>query len=229
VIPWQLPGPYRVAFTTREGGVSSGAYASLNLGAGGDDPGAVSENRRIACQRLGLEPDRLALNRQRHGTRVNRAAPGLVGEVGDGLWTDEPELPLLALGADCVPIAIAATSGPPAIAVVHAGWRGLAAGVVSEAVAAFGGAESSAVIGPAIGPCCYQVGSEVSRLFDDDLTREGFLDLWEASARALERAGVGRVECLELCTHCNPERFFSHRGSGAGRHGSQGVIGALER
>lgn len=229
MIAWRLPGPYRVAFTTREGGVSSGSYASLNLGAPGDDPAAVRENRRIACRELDLDPERLALNRQRHGARVNRARPGVVGEVGDGLWTDEPELPLLALGADCVPIAIAVTGAQPALAVVHAGWRGLAAGVVAEAVAALGGARTAAVIGPAIGPCCYEVGAEVSGLFDADLTRGGFLDLWEAAARALERAGVGRIDCVELCTRCNPERFFSHRGSGEGVHGTQGVIGALER
>jgi len=229
MIRWQAPGPYRVGFTTRRGGVSSGAFASLNLGGRGDDAAAVAENRRIACAELGVEHERLVLNRQRHTATVRRARQGATPQVADALWTDEPGLPLAALVADCVPIAIVATSGPPALAVVHAGWRGLAAGVVAAARAALGTHPAAAVVGPAIGPCCYRVGPEVSSRFDPDLTRGGFLDLWEAAARALERAGVGRVDCLELCTRCNPELFFSYRAGAAAGYGSQGVIGALER
>jgi hypothetical protein len=230
VIRWrEPPGPYRVGFTTRQGGVSSGDFASLNLGSRGDDEAAIRENRGIACAALGLDPARLALNAQRHGTSVNRAAPGGSARVGDALWTDEPELPLLALGADCVPIAIVASAGRPALAVVHAGWRGLAAGVIEAAVAALEAPASAAMIGPAIGPCCYEVGSDVAGRFDDDLTRNGILDLWEAASRALARAGVAQVERADLCTRCNPELFFSFRRSGAGRYGTQGVIGALER
>lgn len=229
MIRWAAPGPYRVGFTTRSGGVSSGAYASLNLGARGDAPSAVGENRRIACAELGLDATRLALNTQRHTARVNRAQPGAAPEVGDALWTDEPELPLLALGADCVPIAIVSTRGAPALAVVHAGWRGLVAGVVAAAVETLGASEAAACIGPAIGPCCYEVGGEVARLFDADLTRGGRLDLWRAAARSLAQAGVAHVDCLELCTRCHPERFFSHRGNAGEPHGTQGVIGALER
>jgi purine-nucleoside/S-methyl-5'-thioadenosine phosphorylase / adenosine deaminase len=229
VIRWQPPGPYRVAFTTREGGVSAGDFASLNLGSRGDREAAVRENRRIACAELGLDPCRLALNHQRHGTTVNRARPGGAAESGDALWTDRPGVPLLALAADCVPIAIVATDGSPALAVVHAGWRGLAGGVVEAAVAAVAAPRSAAMIGPAIGPCCYEVGPEVSTRFDGDLTRGGMLDLWEAAARALARAGVARVERADLCTLCNPGLFFSSRRSGHGRHGSQGVIGAIER
>jgi len=112
---------------------------------------------------------------------------------------------------------------------VHAGWRGLAAGVVAAARAALGTRAAAAVVGPAIGPCCYRVGPEVSSRFDPDLTRGGFLDLWEAATRALERAGVGRVDCLELCTRCNPELFFSYRAGAQAGYGAQGVIGALER
>jgi hypothetical protein len=125
-----------------------------------------------------------------------------------------------------VPIAIATTSGPPALAVVHAGWRGLAAGVVEAGVAALSGRATAAIVGPSIGPCCYEVGPEVSARFDADLTRDGMLDLWEASERALRRAGVASVERVDLCTRCNSDRFFSHRASGD-RHGAQGVIGAV--
>jgi copper oxidase (laccase) domain-containing protein len=110
--------------------------------------------------------------------------------------------------------------------VLHAGWRGLAEGVVAAGVAPFAGPATAAVVGPSVGPCCYQVGPEVSARFDADLTKEGILDLWTAAERALRRAGVGEVERVDLCTRCNPELFFSHRRSGPKR-GAQGVIGAV--
>jgi YfiH family protein len=226
MIPWDPPGPYIVAFTTREGGVSNGEFASLNLGSRDDDPARIAENRRLACESLGLDHERLAVNWQRHTGRAVRARPGGRGEVADGLWTDEPGLPLLALAADCVPIAIVRTSGAPALAVVHAGWRGLAAGVVEASAGSLGGGESAAIVGPSIGPCCYRVGAEVSERFDPDLTHDDRLDLWTAAERALFRAGVESVDRVEVCTRCHPEQFFSHRYSGP-RHGAQGVIGAV--
>lgn len=226
MIHWHEPG-YVVAFTTRTGGVSDGVYASLNLTVGtGDDRGRVEENRRIACHSLGLDVSRLAFNRQVHSPTVHRAHAGVRGEPGDGLWTDEPGLPMLAMSADCLPIAIARTEGTPALAVLHAGWRGLAEGVVAAGAAALGEGAKAAVVGPAIGPCCYEVGLEVSELFDVDLTRDGRLDLWTAAERALRAAGVERVERVDLCTRDHPELFFSHRRSGRAR-GVQGVIGAV--
>jgi hypothetical protein len=226
MIRWGAPGPYVVAFTMRFGGVSEGPYESLNLGARGDDPARVEENRAIACDELGLEPELLAVNKQRHTPAVHRAKPGARGEPGDGLWSDRRGQPMLALAADCVPIAIATTEGAPKLAVLHAGWRGLAEGVIEAGVKALGGAPTAAVVGPAVGPCCYEVGPEVSSLFDGDLTSNGILDLWTATERALVRAGVAVVERVDLCTHCNPELFFSHRRSGP-VHGAQGVIGAV--
>jgi YfiH family protein len=226
MIRWEQPG-YVVAFTTRMGGVSEPPYASLNLTHGtGDDPRRVDENRRIACEELQLPYERLAFNRQVHSPTVHRAQPGTRGIPGDGLWTDEEQLPMLAMSADCLPIAIARTAGARALAVVHAGWRGLAEGVVAAAVAALGPGRTAAVIGPAIGPCCYEVGPEVSTLFDEDLTRARKLDLWTAADRALRRAGVDEVERIDLCTRDNPDLFFSHRRDGLAR-GVQGVIGAL--
>jgi len=226
LIHWEAPGPYVVAFTTRVGGVSEGPYASLNLGARGDDPARVVENRRRACASLGLDAARLSVNRQRHSPTVHRAEPGIRDEPGDGLWSDIPGQPMLALAADCVPIAIAATGGEPRLAVLHAGWRGLAEGVVEAGVRALGDVATAAVVGPAVGPCCYEVGPEVSARFDADLTKDGILDLWAVAARALNRAGVRDVERVDLCTRCNPELFFSHRRSGPAR-GAQGVIGAV--
>jgi YfiH family protein len=229
VIIWDEPG-YIVAFTTRVGGVSEGVYASLNLTRGtGDDAAKVEENRRLACEALGLPPERLAFNRQVHSPTAHRAHPGARGEPGDGLWTDEPQLPLLAMSADCLPIAIVRRGEPRAIAVLHAGWRGLSEGVVAAGVDAVRGdsAQSlAAVIGPAIGPCCYEVGTDVSGLFDEDLTVDGKLDLWTAAERALRAAGVQHVERVDLCTRDHPSLFFSHRRDGLAR-GVQGVIGAV--
>src|SRR6266851_945537 len=226
MIWWELPG-YVVAFTTRIGGVSEGPYDSLNLSRGtGDDPDRVEENRRIACDAIGVPYERLAFNRQVHSPTVHRAEPGARGAPGDGLWTDEPDVPLLAMSADCLPIAVAATDGTPRLAVLHAGWRGLAEGVVESGVVALGVGPKAAVIGPAIGPCCYEVGPEVASRFDADLTSDGRLDLWTAAERALRRAGVEQVECVDLCTRDHPELFFSHRRDGLAR-GVQGVIGAI--
>jgi len=226
MIRWDAPGPYVVAFTTREGGVSTGAFSSLNLGNRYDDQTRVAENRRLACTELGLDADRLAVNRQHHTSLAHRALAGERDRVGDALWSDEPGLPMLAVTADCVPIAIAATGGRPALSVVHAGWRGLAGCVIEAAVHELESPETAAIVGPASGPCCYEVGAEVSELFDADLTSGGILDLWAAAERALVRAGVSRVDRVDLCTRCNPELFFSHRRSGP-RRGAQGVIGAV--
>ena len=226
MIGWDVPGPYVVAFTTRVGGVSEGGFASLNLGGKGDRRLRVDENRRLACEALALDPDRLAVNRQRHAAGVRRARAGVQGTTGDALWTEEPGLPILATSADCLPIAVVAQERTPALAVIHAGWRGLLDGVVEAGVAALRTRAALAVIGPAIGPCCYEVGPEVSARFPAGLTRNRKLDLWEAGARALRRAGVRRIDRLDLCTSCHPELFFSHRRDGA-RHGAQGVIGAL--
>ena len=226
MIRWQVPGPYLVAFTTREGGVSTGAFTSLNLGSKHDAPARVAQNRRLACEELALDPSRLAVNRQRHTTKAVKARPGVHTDTADALWTDQPGVPMLALSADCVPIAIASTSGTPALAVVHAGWRGLAGGVVAAAAASLAAPGKAAIVGPSIGPCCYEVGPEVSSRFDPDLTSGRMLDLWEAAERELRRAGVDCVERLDLCTCCHPELFFSYRRSGV-PHGAQGVIGAL--
>jgi polyphenol oxidase len=223
VIRWDEPG-YVVAFTTREGGVSDGVYASLNLTGGtGDAPERVAENRRLACAAVGLDEGRLSFNRQVHSPTVHRA--GRRGIEGDGLWSDEPGEAMLAFSADCLPIAIARTDGGRRLAVLHAGWRGLSEGVVAAGVAALGEGETAAIVGPAIGPCCYEVGAEVSSLFDEDLTVDGRLDLWTAAERALRRTGVTRVDRVDLCTRCD-DRFFSHRRSGRAR-GAQGVIGAV--
>jgi hypothetical protein len=159
---------------------------------------------------------------------VRQAEPAARGEQADGLWTDEPGLPILALSADCLPIALARTDGTgAAVAVLHAGWRGLLEGIVASGVEALGGGSLAAAVGPGIGPCCYDVGEEVAapfrERFGDDVVREGRLDLWTSAERALRAAGVDRVDRFDRCTACEPETFFSHRRD-HGRTGRQGVI-----
>jgi YfiH family protein len=234
LIRWEEPG-YVVAFTTRVGGVSEPPYDSLNLTIGtGDDTARVEENRRRACEAVGVPAATLSFNRQVHSPTVHRARAGTRGEAGDGLWSDQEGLSMLAMSADCLPIAIARTRGAPALAVLHAGWRGLSEGVVAAGVSELRDASRSdsfqgplaAIIGPSIGPCCYEVGPEVASLFDPDLTRGRKLDLWSAAERSLHAAGVERVERVDLCTRCHPELFFSHRRDGRAR-GVQGVLGAV--
>ena len=228
MIRWQVDG-YEIAFTTRVGGVSEGPYASLNLGRkSGDEVECVDENRRLACDAIEADVERLALNHQVHSDRVLRAAAGRRGEHADGLWTDERGLPILAMSADCLPIAIArAGSSEPAVAVLHVGWRGLLAGITAAGADALGNGTLAAAIGPGIGPCCYDVGEEVAapfrERFGDDVVRAGRLDLWTSAERALRAAGVERVDRFDRCTACEPETFFSHRRD-AGRTGRQGVI-----
>jgi purine-nucleoside/S-methyl-5'-thioadenosine phosphorylase / adenosine deaminase len=228
VIRWGVDG-YEIAFTTRLGGVSEGPYASLNLGRkSGDDVARVDENRRIVCDAIGADLAKLALNYQVHSARVLQAAPAMRGEHADGLWTDEPGQPILAMAADCLPIVLARTgSDKPAVAVLHAGWKGLLAGIAAAGAQALGGDTLAAAIGPGIGPCCYEVGEEVAgpfrERFGDDVVSEGRLDLWTSAERALRDAGVGRLDRLNRCTACEPETFFSHRRD-AGNTGRQGVI-----
>ena len=231
IIRWDAPGPYAVGFSTRRGGVSTGPYASLNLGRRtGDDVERVDENRSIACSELDADAERLALNHQVHGNTVNRAEAGVRGEQGDGLWTSEPSLPILAFAADCVPVALVRTNGEPAAAVVHAGRIGVLGGALAAAARTLGGGPLAAAIGPAAGPCCYEVGEEVAGPYRDRyghaIVRGGKLDLWRAAEAELHEAGVQQVHRFDLCTICNPDLFFSHRRDGKPR-GVQGVLAVV--
>jgi polyphenol oxidase len=231
---WEAPGPYRVAFSTRLGGVSEGSYESLNLGLlTADEPERVRENRRLLCERVGTHADTATMALQVHGARVARAdrrgvtTPGALFESCDGLWTDEPGEAVMLIAADCLPIALCRTNGSPALAVLHVGWKGLLDGIAAAGADALGNGSLAAAIGPGIGPCCYEVGDEVAepyrRRFGADVLHGGNLDLPEAAERALREAGVDSVERSDLCTSCRPDLFFSHRRDG-GVTGRQGVI-----
>jgi polyphenol oxidase len=229
LISWDAPGPYAVAFSTRGGGVSKGSFDSLNLGLLTDDDAAnVTENRRRLCKAAGADPARLAMNRQVHAATVNRAEAGERGREGDGLWSDEPGVPMLKVTADCLPIALARRNGAePALALLHAGRLGLLQGIVEAGMEALGG-KLAAVIGPGIGPCCYEVGEDIANAyrarFGAEALRGRNLDLWTVAERVLRTAGVESIERLDLCTACDPEHFFSHRRDGPVT-GRQGVIG----
>lgn len=237
MIHWEAPGPYVVAFSTRVGGVSEGPFESLNLGIlTQDDPANVFQNRHRVADRIGIDPKRARMAWQRHGPVVQKASPeGILERVRhepcDGWWSDEPGQGMLLLTADCVPVAIARANGAtPALAVLHVGWRGLLAGIVENGVAALGEGPLAAAVGPGIGPCCYEVGPDVSGPFTErfgpDVVSERKLDLWRAVELALNEADVTEVERTDLCTFCHPELFFSHRRD-RGITGRQGVIAAV--
>jgi polyphenol oxidase len=218
-----LPGA-RVLFTTRRGGHSRGPYASLNLGRlTDDDPGAVRSNREAVESQIGAP---LTFVRQVHGPRVltvdahgaEQARHATPEEMvrADGQITRERGLAMVALTADCLPVAVA---GDGVVAMVHAGWRGLRDGVIAAGVAAMRelGANGSlrAAIGPGAGPCCYEVGDEVAAAFGDEpgaVRGQRQLDLKAIAGAQLQRAGVGEVHDLGLCTICSdPSLLFSHR------------------
>jgi hypothetical protein len=225
---WDAPGPYEVAFSTRHGGVSQGPYESLNLGVLTEDSSEnAHENRRRLCASVGADPERLAMNRQVHAATVNRAIAGERGREGDGLWTDEPGVPMLKLTADCLPVALVRQNGSPRLALLHAGRLGLLDGILEAGVAALGGRNIAAAVGPGIGPCCYEVSDDIAGTyrarFGSRALRGRNLDLWTVAERLLRDAGVDSVERVDVCTACNGD-FFSHRRD-KGVTGRQGVIG----
>jgi YfiH family protein len=228
------------AFSTRLGGVSEPPFDSLNLGLLTDDEGeSVIENRRRLAAALGFGPDQIVFARQIHGTDLIDHRSDVVSTLlvaggtkrvetmaaADGHVVSEPGIAPLVFAADCLPVALA---GPKGVAMVHAGWRGLAGGILAA------GAEvveaTSAAIGPGIGSCCYEVGEEALHSFSDlgeGIARGRMLDLPEVARRQLALAGVERVESAGLCTSCERELFFSHRRD-EGRTGRQGGLAWIE-
>ncbi len=212
-----------VAFADRRGGVSRPPYDSLNLAARvADEPAHVAENRRRVAAAVGYQPDALALTRQVHGTEVLHVTAGGLRGRADGLRATRPGPVLAILTADCAPVVVA---NDDSIAVLHAGWRGLAAGIVERGVQEIGGA-SVAWVGPSIRACCYEVGSEVIDAFEASglPTTEGRVDTAVTAAAALADAGVTELSVAPQCTSCDPH-YFSHRRDGI--TGRQGAFAAL--
>ena len=218
---WIEIGGAQALFTTRRGGFSSGPFASLNLGRlTADKPEAIERNRRRVEAIIGLP---LAPIRQVHGIHVKRLTSQPAGEEpleeADGQVTNRKGLAPTVLVADCLPIVVAGGGG---VAVLHAGWRGLAEGVVTEGVRALRAlgcdGQLEAAIGPGAGPCCYQVGEEVHERFSvhgHEARRGRNLDMAGIARRQLERCGVRTVHDIGLCTICgDPSLLFSHRREG---------------
>jgi polyphenol oxidase len=224
VLRWRsAPEGVSVAFTSRQGGASHGPYASLNLGAlTADEPGRVAENRHRAVSAAGGDPAQATMAWQVHGREVRE----VTDEPAGGRFLEPGAEPF---PRDCIPVAIARADGRR-LAVLHAGWRGLEAGIVEAGAAAVGG-EIAAAVGPGAGPCCYEVGDDVAaRLqarFGADAVREQRADLWLCARRALEAAGATGVAVAGECSICNPDRYFSHRRD-RGVTGRQGVVGVLD-
>ena len=243
-----------VAFTERGGGSSSPPFASLNLaGHVGDDSECVDRNRSSLLSALGCPGlrERVVTAEQVHGSFV-----ALIGEAeaGSGAWasagkgpvpatdalvTSEPNVPLLLLFADCVPVILVALSGPvPAVAVVHAGWRGALAGIPAAAARSLAFASGCprenllAYVGPRICPQHYEVGAEIMSQFAERFATvaradSGPLDLGAVVSESLLEAGVAMSsQCrLDACTAEQVDRFFSYRAEGVtGRHGAVAVI-----
>ena len=211
-----------VAFSARLGGVSRAPYDTLNLAVRvGDERADVIENRRRAAAAAGFDAERLALAIQVHAADVLDVGPDHAGVLGeaDGLYTATPGPVLAILAADCAPVVLWGERG---VAIVHAGWRGLVAGVVAKGVERVG--EVHAVwVGPSIHSCCYEVGPEVVAAFGAaglPAHDDSHVDPGEAAGAALRAGGVENVVVSDVCTACD-ERFFSYRRDGVtGRHGA---------
>jgi YfiH family protein len=231
----QLPSA-KAVFSTRAGGLSDRPYDSLNVADHtGDDPDAVAANRRRLLERLGRSGKSVVWARQVHGAEVEFhdttrgtefAEPGARLPEADGQIATSRKLTPLVLVADCLPLVIASEHR---VAVVHCGWRGVAAGIIGTTLAGLGDGQLDAAIGPGIGPCCYEVGDEVVEAFAKRGHQPStMLDLPGIVERELMTNGVGkaRIANCGLCTSCNPQWFFSHRRDGE-RTGRQAGIAWL--
>ena len=216
-----------IRVTTRMGGVSAAPYASFNLGDHvGDRAASVQVNRQRLRAALGLPA--VAWLRQVHGCQVLQSDPDALPDA-DGQWTQAVGQPLAVLTADCLPVVIVADDAS-CVGVAHAGWRGLAGGVLQALVGSMpvSSSQTTAWLGPAIGPAVYEVGPEVCTAFERSLGDDGkrcfapslgrpghfMADLFSLARLALGNAGVGRITGGECCSHTDAERFFSHRRDG---------------
>ncbi|EPJ85788.1 peptidoglycan editing factor PgeF [Pseudomonas fluorescens] len=219
---WPAPARVKACVTTRAGGVSLAPFDSLNLGDHVEDSlEAVLENRRRLSEAFDIQP---AWLRQVHGTRVVEADPGRTVEA-DGSWTSTAGIACTAMTADCLPALFCDRAGTR-VAAAHAGWRGLAAGVLEAAFESLDSAPEDVLVwlGPAIGPQAFEVGPEVREVFMQQLraTAEAFVpshnpgkylaDIYQLARLRLAARGVSAVYGGGLCTVTDP-RFFSYRRS----------------
>ncbi|TDV42080.1 hypothetical protein EDF87_115121 [Pseudomonas helmanticensis] len=217
---WPAPASVKACVTTREGGVSAAPFDSLNLGDHVDDrPEAVAENRRRLTEHFSIKP---AWLQQVHGIAVAHADPGIVA-TADASWTATPGIACAAMTADCLPALFCDRAGTR-VAAAHAGWRGLAAGVLEATLDSLDvpAAEVLVWLGPAIGPKAFEVGPEVREVFINQLPEaaEAFVpsdnagkfmaDIYLLARLRLAERGVTAVYGGGFCTVTDP-RFFSYR------------------
>ena len=220
---WPAPTRVWAVSTTRAGGVSLPPYDRLNLATHvGDDPACIAENRRRLAAAAGF-PAEPAWLEQVHGTTVAAAETVDAPVAADAAWTRVPGQPCVVLTADCLPVLLCDRAGT-VVAAAHAGWRGLAGGVIAATVARLNAApaELLAWLGPAIGPAAFEVGEEVraaflaldagnAGCFQPSPTGRWLADLYELARRQLRRLGVPAIYGGDHCTFSEPERFFSYR------------------
>jgi YfiH family protein len=231
---WPAPKNVRAAVTTRAAGLSRGPYNSFNLATHvGDDPAAVYENRARLRAALALPAEPVWL-KQVHGVTVVDAAQDGLEPEADGAFATQPGAVCAVLTADCLPMLLCNRAGAK-VAALHAGWRGLAGGVIEAGVKAMGvsGKDLLVWLGPAIGPVSFEVGPEVRAAFvQHDMqaaqafraAREGkyLVDIYQLARQRLQRLGVAAVYGGGFCTVTERERFFSYR-----RDGVTGRMAAL--
>ncbi|HFD91779.1 MAG TPA: peptidoglycan editing factor PgeF [Gammaproteobacteria bacterium] len=236
---WPAPPGVRALSTLRSGGVSCAPYDSFNLAQHvGDAQAAVEANRERLCRAARLPATPCWLN-QVHGTAVVDAARAPAGCAADGAFAREAGVVCAVMTADCLPLLLCERSGRW-VAAVHAGWRGLAAGVIESAIACLTtpGEDILAWLGPAIGPGAFEVGEEVRAAFtgqDEDAARHftpspggrWMMDLYGLARRRLAALGVRQVYGGEWCTVTEDARFFSYRRDG--RTGRMASLIWLER
>lgn len=219
---WQLPPGVRAASTTRAGGASDGNWASLNLALHvQDDPAHVEANRERLVRALGLPSEPVWLN-QVHGTQVAMLQGGEAAPEADAAFTRVPGVVCTVMTADCLPVLFADIDGR-AVAAAHAGWRGLASGVLEATLECFDDpSRVTAWLGPAIGPRAFQVGDAVREAFiahdpaaktafEADDTGRWLADIYQLARQRLSAAGVGQTRGGGSCTFSEPERYFSYR------------------
>jgi len=224
---WPAPAAVQAAVTTRYGGVSQGAYASMNLGTHvGDDPQAVAANRRVLRHALSL-PEEPVWLRQVHGTDVVMAEAAAQDAAADAAYSAQPGRVCVVMTADCLPVFFCDRTGTR-VAVAHAGWRGLVSGVLEATIRHMGvpAGELLAWLGPAIGPLAFEVGGEVRQAFvgrdkHSDVcfvpsARAGhyLADIYALARRRLHACGLSEVSGGGLCTYGDAESFFSYRRDG---------------
>lgn len=229
---WPAPPNVSAIVTTRTGGVSQSPYHSLNLALHvGDERAAVIRNRQLLAEKL---PQALQWQwlEQVHSNKVFRANSSQSAVTADGLITATPGIACCVLTADCLPVLFAATDGSE-IAIAHAGWRGLASGIIANTVRAMSVPPEQLLVwlGPAIGPCHFEVGAEVrdgfqqawaesisaneiARCFEPVPGTEKFMaNLYTLARLQLNTLGVTRISGGGDCTFCAPEKFYSYRRS----------------